>query len=143
MPRTHRRKIYETSLHRIYGRQNVIVQRPFVIVHIMYVRTGLIQHFGQPQHIIRITGLRPLFARQHTGEILRRMKMLTHTVSTDRDAAPLHHRFPKETCRIIPSPVSFQIRYALIADDFRDLSIGMFACQSVFVLQQRVENLTV
>ena len=143
MPRTHRRKIYETSLHRIYGRQNVIVQRPFVIVHIMYVRTGLIQHFGQPQHIIRITGLRPLLARQHTGEILRRMEMLTYTVATDRDAAPLHHRLPKETCRIVPTLIALQVRYALVTDDFRDLGIGMLACQSVFMFQQRVENLTV
>lgn len=51
----------------------------------MNVRTRFIQHFCKAEHIVGVTSLRPLLAGEHTAEIISRMKMLTHTVTSDGD----------------------------------------------------------
>ncbi len=61
----------------------------------MNVRTRFIQHFCKAEHIVGVTSLRPLLAGEHTAEVISRMKMLTHTVTSNSDAAMIYHRFPE------------------------------------------------
>ena len=135
MPRTHGREIHEATLDGIYGGQDVVEHRPLIEVHVTRVAARLIKHLGQTQHVVGVAGFRSLFARHHAGKVVRRMEMLAHTVAADGNAAVFHHGFPKETRRIIPSLIAFQIRNTLVTNDLRDLRVGVFARQLVFVLQ--------
>ena len=47
MSRPHGCEINESPLHGIYRGKDMVIKRPFVEIHVMHIRTRLVQHFGQ------------------------------------------------------------------------------------------------
>ena len=140
MTGTHRGKINKSALHRILRGKDMVIKRPFVIIHKMNVRTRFIQHFCKAEHIVGVTSLWPLLAGEHTAEIISRMKMLTHTVTSDGDASMVYHCFPEIAGGLAPVPVAFQIGNTFETYHFRYLRIGVHPRQFILLFQQRLQH---
>ena len=109
----------------------------------MRVAAGLVQHLGEPQHVVGVAGLGTLFAVEHDAEIVDRVEVFPDAVAADGDGAVLHDRFPKEVGRFVPFSVPFDVGYPFESDDFRYLGVGVHAREAVFVPQQRLQYLLV
>ena len=140
MTGTHRGKINKSALHRILRGKDMVIKRPFVIIHKMNVRTRFIQHFCKAEHIVGVTSLRPLLAGEHTAEIISRMKMLTHTVTSDGDASMVYHCLPEIAGGLAPVPVAFQIGNTFETYHFRYLGIGVHTSQFILLSQQKLQH---
>ena len=101
----------------------------------MSVRTRFIQHFCKAEHIISVTSFRPLFTGEHTAEIISRMKMLTHTVTSDGDTSMVYHCFPEIAGGLAPISIAFQIGNTFETYHFRYLGIGVHAGQFILLFQ--------
>ena len=69
--------------------------------------------------------------------------MLAHGVSADGHAALADDYVPEELCRAVPVGQSLQVGDALVADDFRNLRVGVLAREVILTAQQRLQHLLV
>ena len=143
MSRPHGREIHKTAPFGLFRRKDMVKQRLLVIIHQIHFRRTRIQHAGQPQHVVGIARFGTLHLFDHRTEIVRRIEMLPHTVSSDTHRAVFRHRFPEETGCTVPIGIVFVIGNTFKPDHFGNLRIGMHSRQAVLFLHQRPQNFQV
>ena len=65
--------------------------------------------------------------------------MFTHAIAADSDASVLHHRVPEELSGLVPFSIALNVSNSLIANNFRNLRVGVHACKTVLATQERFE----
>ena len=66
--------------------------------------------------------------------------MLPYAVTSDGNASVVYDSLP-EICRsLVPVFITLEVCDPLVADDLRNLGVGMHSCKMVFTFEERLEN---
>ena len=57
MTGTHGGEVDEATLYGVHRRENMVVEGTLVVVYIVGIGSGLIEHLAQSQHVIGVTAL--------------------------------------------------------------------------------------
>ena len=69
------------------------------------------------------------------------MEVLPHAVAANRDGPVVDHGLPEESRRVSPGLiVAGYLGHALVADNLRNLGVGVQAVQRIFAPQQRLQD---
>ena len=118
----------------------MVVQSPFVIVHIVWVGACCVEQLGEPEHVVGVACLWALLAVKHACEVFRRVEMLEHAVSSDAYAPLLDDCVPEELGCFVPLLVALKVGDPLVTDDLRDLCVCMHSGKPVLSAKKRLKQ---
>ena len=118
------------------GREHVVEERPLRVVEMLRPQPALGEGSREPQHVVRVAGLRALAVLHHGGEVVRIVEVLAHAVAADHGRTMLDDGTPEDICRVMDAG----IRRYRVADGLRDLRVGVQPGQRVAALLQRLED---
>src|SRR5208282_2012816 len=129
-----------TRRGRVDRGEDMIVERPFIVVGVD--RPGLAEKklFSEAEHIVGVAGLRPLAMFQHAVEIGWCVEVLGNTVAAKNNRSAAGNRIPEKTRAGIGSSVAGKRGDALETGDLRDLRVGVQTGEAVLLVHERAKN---
>ena len=116
---------------RMLGREDMVEHRSLVKVAIHAIRLYSVQILGKLQHIISIARLRSIDVVDIVDAIFLCREVLTPAVTSQSQRALTCHNFPEILAGIVILHIMSQLSDALIADNLRNLRIGMHIVKAV------------
>ena len=140
MARTGGSEIDIASMLRMLGREDMVEHRSLVKVAIHAIRFYSVQILGKLQHIISIARLRSIDVVDIVYAIFLSREVLTPAVTSQSQRTLTCHNFPEILAGIVILHIMSQLSDALIADNLRNLRIGMHIVKAVLAVFQRNEQ---
>jgi len=133
------REVDEAAVHGVLRREDVVEKGAFIIGGVARIGIAAVQLFGQPEHIVGVACFGSFTRFDHRGEILGGVEVFAHAVATEGGAAVVDDGGPEIARGIRPGGITAEFGNAGVADDFRDLRVGVESGEVVFVLEQWFE----
>ena len=140
MARTGGSEIDIAAMQRMLGREDMVEHRSLVKVAIHAIRLYSVQSLGKLQHIISIARLRSIDVVDIVYAIFLSREVLTPAVTSQSQRTLTCHNFPEILAGIVILHIMSQLSDALIADNLRNLRIGMHIVKTVLAVFQRNEQ---
>ena len=137
MTRTGGSEIDIAAMLRMLGREDMVEHRSLVKVAIHAIRLHSVQILGKLQHIISIARLRSIDVVDIVDAIFLSREVLTPAVTSQSQRTLTCHNFPEILAGIVILHIMGQLSDALIADNLRNLRIGMHIVKAVLAVFQR------
>ena len=143
MARTGGSEIDIAAMLRMLGREDMVEHRSLVKVAIHAIVLHSVQILSKLQHIIRIARLRSINVVDIVYASFLSREVLTPTVTAQSQRTLTCHNFPEILAGIVVLYIMSQLSDALIADNLRNLRIGMHIVKAVLAVFQRNKQLFV
>ena len=143
MARTGGSEIDIATMLRMLGRKDMVEHRSLVKIAIHAIVLHSVQILGKLQHIIRIARLRTIDIVDIVYAIFLSREVLTTTVSAQSQRTLTCHNFPEILAGIVVLYIMSQLSDALIADNLRNLRIGMHIVKTILAILHRSKQLFV
>ena len=128
---------------RMLGREDMVEHRCLIKVAIHAIVLHSVQILSKLQHIIRIARLRTIDVVDIVYASFLSREVLTTTVSAQSERTLASHYFPEILAGIVILHIMSQLSDALIADNLRNLRVGMHIVKTILAILHRSKQLFV